>query len=45
MFFSFYFSLLYQVPTLLTPFSPLDVAPTTLLLLMHNENSLVNIYV
>jgi hypothetical protein len=43
---SIYFSL-YRVLTLLTPFLPLkvDTIPTTLLLLMHNENSLVDIYV
>jgi hypothetical protein len=43
---SIYFSL-YQVPTLLTPFSPPEVAttPTTPLLLMRNENSVVDIYV
>jgi hypothetical protein len=43
---SIYFSV-YRVPTLLTPFSPPDVAttPTTLLLLMHNENFIVDIYV
>jgi hypothetical protein len=43
---SIYFSL-YRVLTLLTPFSPLEVVttPTTLLLLMRNENFLVDIYV
>jgi hypothetical protein len=43
---SIYFSL-YRVPILLTPFSPPEVATTTmtLLLLMRNENSLVDIYV
>jgi hypothetical protein len=43
---SIYFSL-YRVPILLMPFLPPDVAttPATLLLLMRNENSLVNIYV
>jgi hypothetical protein len=43
---SIYFSL-YQVLTLLTPFSPLEEVATTLttLLLMCNENSLVDIYV
>jgi hypothetical protein len=42
---SIYFSL-YQVPTLLTPFSPPEVATTPMtLLLMRNENSLVDIYV
>jgi hypothetical protein len=43
---SIYFSL-YRVRTLLTPFLPPEVAttPTTLLLLMCNENSLVDIYV
>jgi hypothetical protein len=45
MFFSIYFSLLYRVPTLLTPFLPPEVAPTTLILLMRNEISLVDIYV
>jgi hypothetical protein len=45
MLFSIYFSILYWVPTLLTPFSPLEVAPTTLILLMRNKNSLVDIYV
>jgi hypothetical protein len=47
MLFSIYFSVLYRVPTLLMPFSPLEVAltPTTLLLQMRNENSLVDIYV
>jgi hypothetical protein len=44
MFFSI-FSLLYRVLTLLTLFSPPEVAPMTLLLLMHFENSLVDIYV
>jgi hypothetical protein len=43
---SIYFTL-YRVSTLLTPFSPLEVAtiPTNLIILMRNENSLVDIYV
>jgi hypothetical protein len=43
---SIYFSL-YRVPTLLMPFSPPEVAitPTTLLLLIRNENFLVDIYI
>jgi hypothetical protein len=43
---SIYFSL-YQILTFVTPFSPPEGAttPTTLLLLMHNENLLVDIYV
>jgi hypothetical protein len=45
MFFFIYFSLLYRVLTLLTPFSPPEIAPTTLLLIIRNENSLVDIYV
>jgi hypothetical protein len=36
--FSIYFSLLYCVPTLSTSFSPPEVAPMILLILMHNEN-------
>jgi hypothetical protein len=43
MFFFIYFSLLYQVPPLLMPFSSPEVVPMTLLLLMRNENSLVDI--
>jgi hypothetical protein len=35
----------FQVPNLLTPFSPPEVATTPTSLLMHNENSLVDIYV
>jgi hypothetical protein len=45
MLFFIYFSLLYRVLTLLMPFSPSEVAPMTLVLLMRNENSLVDIYV
>jgi hypothetical protein len=43
---SIYFSL-YRVKTLLMPFLPSEVAttPTTLLLLIHDKNSLVDIYV
>jgi hypothetical protein len=41
---SIYFSL-YRVPTLLTAFSPPEVATTPTTLLMHNANSLVNINV
>jgi hypothetical protein len=43
---SIYYSL-YRVLTLLTPFSHPEIAttPTTLLLIMRNENSLVGIYV
>jgi hypothetical protein len=42
----FYYFSLYQVPILLMVFSPPEVAttPMTLLLLMRNENSLVDIY-
>jgi hypothetical protein len=45
MLFSIYFSLLYQVLTLLTLFSAPEVATTPTTLLMCNENSLVDIYV
>jgi hypothetical protein len=37
---SIYFSL-YQVPNLLTPFSPLEIATTLTTLLIRNKNSLV----
>jgi hypothetical protein len=41
---SIYFSL-YWVPTLLKIFSPPEIATTSTILLMRNENSLVVIYV
>jgi hypothetical protein len=45
MLYSIYFSL-YWVPILLMSFLPPEVATTpTTLLLMHNENSLIDIYV
>jgi hypothetical protein len=40
---SVYFSL-YRVSNLLTPFSPPEVAITPTTLLIHNKNSLVDIY-